>query len=324
MTVHPIAASKTGINNHKALAYCVDEKDLPFALFSASRAAAMSPNRDFDILICSLEPLKIPSALTDLGIKNQVLDLRKTLEQEKLSLGWLPVEAYLRLCLPDHLSTKYQRLVYLDTDTDPANADLSQLFDINLGPFVLGAVLDKTQWLSLEKPVLDFEERGIDCTKYFNSGVLLIDTKKWISQNVLQHLIDEKNRNPDYLFHDQSLLNLTFLGKIAELSPVWNWQWPNSFRRITRQVDPAILHYTGIIKPWHAAEKPSWYPQTIIEEFRGFVQRHNLNGQFQKPETGWVRYPLKTRIEYEVDQLIAGPRIRRLLARYPDPYKAIL
>ena len=46
--------------HRKALVFCVDRAEHPFALFAAHGAARSSPDRDFDILICSLDPLDIP------------------------------------------------------------------------------------------------------------------------------------------------------------------------------------------------------------------------------------------------------------------------
>ena len=60
----------------KALVYCADQTVLPFALFSAQNAALHAPDRDYDILICSLDPLDIPDGFATLGIRNRVLDLR--------------------------------------------------------------------------------------------------------------------------------------------------------------------------------------------------------------------------------------------------------
>ena len=53
-------------------------------------------------------------------------------------------------------------------------------------------------------------------------------------------------------FHlDQSALNLLLRGDFLELSPAFNLMTPlwNSFVR--EAIAPAIVHFTGALKPWH-------------------------------------------------------------------------
>ena len=322
MSSFPRSAQPPSSLRTKALVYCVDRASLPVALFSAHGAATTARHRDFDILICSLSPLPIPQELSELGIKNEVLDLRATLQAAELPTKWLPIEAYLRLWLPEALRHRYSHLLYLDADTLPNCRNLSHLFEMHMGDHPVAAALDKTQLFALDTPVLDFEKRGIDCVKYLNSGVLLIDVDCWNTKNMLARILSEKDRNPDFMFHDQSLLNLVLCGEFAELSPHWNWQIVHSFPRATRFYDPSVLHYTGLCKPWHAGQTATWYSDATIAAFQRFFAEHAPSDHFPKPETGWLRHPWPKRLDREIDQILTYPKIRRFMARYPDPWKA--
>src|SRR6056297_2914726 len=90
--------------HQNALIYCTDANALENALFSASHAALLNPDRNFDILICSLTPLTLPPYFRDLGIIPVHLDLEDRLADADLRLRHLPLTSYLRLWLPEQFA----------------------------------------------------------------------------------------------------------------------------------------------------------------------------------------------------------------------------
>ncbi len=310
--------------HRKALVFCVDRAEHPFALFAAHGAARSSPERDFDILICSLDPLDVPPALAKLGIRNAVLPLKPALEQASLPVKWLPLIAYLRLWLPDHFADRYDRLLYADADTRIATPLLSRLLETDLGPHPLGAVVDKAQWIRPNTPIHDFADRGIDSTRFFNSGVLLIDTANWRARDMLARMLAAKDANPNFHFHDQSLLNIALRGSFAELSPHWNWQWPQRFARFTRQKAPGIVHFTSRPKPWHAHETPTTYAPEVIAAYQEFLNAHDLPGRFTVAKPGGLRPGPARQFAVFADHYVSLPMLNRLFARFPDPLRAII
>ncbi|MCP4820590.1 MAG: glycosyltransferase family 8 protein, partial [Shimia sp.] len=96
--------------------FCTDQAGLPVTLFAAHSVAKCNKDRRFDILICSLTPLDLPTFITDLGIRNHVLSVQATIDAQSLKRV-LPSTAYLRLWLPEYFANQYSRILYLDYDT---------------------------------------------------------------------------------------------------------------------------------------------------------------------------------------------------------------
>lgn len=328
--MHPDARPRSGRmrqsqqHRSKALVLTVDEQDFPFALFCAQRAAQLSQPCDFDILICSFEPLEIPPAFAELGIRNLVLDLRDEMEAHDLPLYWLPLVTYMRLWLPGKLAAKYDRLLYTDADTMLATSELSRLFDVDMGSHSVAAVSDKMQWLALDRPVIDFEALNIDCGKYLNAGVCLFDVARYNKAGLLPRMLEIHHRGTPLAHHDQSLLNLALEGQWAELSPAWNWQWANAYPWFTARFAPKILHFGGPAKPWKAATIATRYPAEIIATYERFLDRHQLPCRFSAGAAGGRRYGALLQMVNLAEHLWALPACHKLVARYPDPWKTRL
>ncbi|WP_299349115.1 glycosyltransferase [uncultured Shimia sp.] len=240
----------TQTSNRRAVIYCTDEKMLPVAVYSARNAALNNKNNDYDILICSLHPLDIPDEVLSLGVRSEVLDLEATISEMGLAHKWLPKTAFLRLWLSERLGDQYDRILYLDSDTNVVTDRISGLFDVDMGPHPIGAVRDIAQWFNPKRMAFDFTARNIRGQKIFNSGVQLIDTQRFLAMDCLEKMLDVHRAPEPTLQNDQSLLNLGLMGNIAELHPYWNWQWTSRQPYISALVSPNIIHYVGIKKPW--------------------------------------------------------------------------
>ena len=99
---------------------------------------------------------------------------------------------------------------------------------------------------------------------YFNAGVLLINLDYWRANNVADAFCQYASANPDSLYcHDQDILNYVFReSKITlplrynMLNEYWfdirhsvvSWEFDNQM--LYGQQHPAIIHYTGLPKPW--------------------------------------------------------------------------
>ncbi|MGH0000531.1 glycosyltransferase family 8 protein [Pseudovibrio ascidiaceicola] len=184
-----------------------------------------------------------------------------------------PKIVYLRLFAP-HILSNYSRLIYLDADI-AIFRDLQPLFEIEF-PFTVGAVHDhgmlkKTEVLRTEvEPSTNEWPHGIglEGCRYFNSGVLLINTEKWTLLN-FQKLIPayfEKYGQRIRAF-DQDFLNYTFKKSWMELSPSWNFQTSLFDLGFEHTFQPAIVHFTGPSKPWNDGLNclPSAYQKYFTE-----------------------------------------------------------
>lgn len=301
----------------KAVIFTVDAGWLGYALLAAQRIITLSRPRDFDVIIASLEPLPIPRPLADLGIRNEVLNLNERVRAENLPLRWLPSIAYLRLWLPGIFREQYDRILYLDADTYLCSPDLSRLFDIDLGPHALAAALDKEHFWQGERPIIDFENHGIAANRYFNSGVLLIDTSAFAEQGLLAEMLAVNQSGITLKYHDQSLLNMAIQGQFAELSPRWNWQFPNRFPAYTRMARPCLIHFSNNPRPWQGYKEETRFPRPIIETYAG--------GDTSVPPD---RKPLREPLLHQLDNLIGHvqylPRYLRYMSRHKHPFETRL
>lgn len=170
----------------------------------------------------------------------------------------IPETAYYRIAIPELFRDKgLERILYLDCDMI-ALGDISELWEIDLSGYTLAAVEDAGFHHRLEKMAV-----ACDSTKYFNSGFMLINMEKWLSENVTNRVLRYIHDNPEKLkFHDQDALNAILHDHWLQLHPKWNAQSYIMKREVqhpdpegekeyfqTRR-DPKIIHYSGHIKPW--------------------------------------------------------------------------
>lgn len=182
----------------------------------------------------------------------------------EVDTGGFDLSIMARLFLGDVLPEHVERVLYLDCDTVILSS-LEKLWKADLGPFLLGAVMEPTIYPCIK------EEIGLRPEEpYFNSGVLLIDLNRWREENVQKKLLDFYRSKGGKLFAgDQDTINGSLKGRIRPLSPRYNYFtnyryfhyrhlvrlspvyaliMENGFREAGRH--PAILHFMGDERPW--------------------------------------------------------------------------
>lgn len=159
-----------------------------------------------------------------------------------------------RVILPDLLPQNIDKIIYLDADTLVVT-DIKELYDTDLGQHYAGLVLDSGI-------AIPEDACGFKYTKgYFNSGVILIDLKKWrkdkITDKMTTFVKNHKNRfigkedstSCKYLYPDQDLINTVLHGKIKTLNSGWNC-FPSNTNKTG-----FIYHFIGSNKPWYYKNK---------------------------------------------------------------------
>ena len=185
---------------------------------------------------------------------------------------WLTGAAYLRLLLLRILSERLEKVLYLDSDL-VVRRSLLELWNVGLDGYAVRAVQEFGQ--PYAAPALGLSGLGI--TKHdelgiepdapcFNSGVMLVNLKRWREENVSDRALSYLREYAAHLnCHDQEGLNVALHGEWGQLDPRWNRMsqiyalehWPETpFKKQIRERrdelirDPYIVHYNGRTKPW--------------------------------------------------------------------------
>jgi len=222
----------------------------------------------------------INSAITNLVWKgmNDVIPKGMNLPLDRSSY---PLNIYMRLFIPYFIPEAIEKVLYLDVDMI-VQKDITELFEIDLGDAVVGAVLDP-RIITFDNSwggVLNYKELGIDgTTRYFNTGLLLMNTKKWREQQVTEKIIDCIDRNKKYAnYPDQYGLNVVLANQWFELNPLWNhfctFEHP----------DPYLIHFVQ--------RKPIYQSYDNSPEFKDIFYKYLNQTQWKnfKPIGESTRY----------------------------------
>lgn len=181
---------------------------------------------------------------------------------------------------------KDNRVLYLDCDTIVADS-LQELWGTSIGGNACAAVYECIGKKHKQKCRIDKK------LPYYNSGVLLIDVKRWKELDVENrvHQILEMNSDTMMEYPDEGIINYILMGNIYTISPrynlttikcVFNYKELRMYRKskfmyqkkeyldaISR---PCIIHYTNnflVRRPWQSGINNS-HP---MEEY--FIQYKN-------------------------------------------------
>jgi len=142
--------------------------------------------------------------------------------------------------------------------------DISVLFYNDLKDYVVGAVLDP-RIITFDNSwggVLNYKELGLPgSTKYFNTGLLLMNTLKWRAENVTERIISCIDNHKKFAnYPDQYGLNVVLANQWLELDPRWN-----HFCTIDHP-DPYLIHFVQ--------RKPIYKSYDNIERFKKIFNQY--------------------------------------------------
>ncbi|CAF1337160.1 unnamed protein product [Rotaria sordida] len=245
------------------------------------------------LLISLLKYRSIPCKITVLldGKHSQPLnDLRKYIEI--VSIKPLDIicgsvssrTTFARLEIP-YLFPYERRILYLDVDTYIMN-NIYELFTI---PFETIAAVVPGIYLMIKELIIrefktnlnkmDYELDGIhysvgsDDHKYFNAGVMLIDSYKWRELRIKQHVEALVRAHPLAMYtSDEMALNLIFRGHLTELEQCYN---TFSFTEKNLTKIPRIWHF-NTYKPIIHAPLTQFYIWLSIFKTKDQILLKNL------------------------------------------------
>ncbi len=158
---------------------------------------------------------------------------------------------FARLVIPDLLEDYTDRVLYLDADI-LCVAPISELISLPMDDVIAYVAPDAHATTVRRAAALKLSE-----VKYFNSGMIYINIKPWISNNITEAAIATLlAKNKDLRFPDQDALNVALDGKAHYIAHRWNYLYGligdlDHDKRNMRDIGDAVfIHFAGAVKPW--------------------------------------------------------------------------
>ncbi len=157
-----------------------------------------------------------------------------------------------------HEIVERDKVVYIDGDTLVGNC-LRNLFVLELDDKIMAAVLD-----NVSNNISKFwKDKGVNLSRYFNTGVMLLDLKKLREINFSEKCKLASLKFGKFCHYpDQDIYNIVLNGQVHFLLPNFNLQswWGITDKRWKQQLNSfrkGILHFVGDVKPWHLWHRPN-------------------------------------------------------------------
>ena len=164
----------------------------------------------------------------------------------RLRCDYFTLTIYFRLFIPA-MFPQYDKGIYIDSDV-VLNADISELFDTDIGDNLIGACNDLS--IADVPPLVAYTEAavGVDKHEYINSGVLLMNLKAMRELDFEGHFLRLLNTyHFDSVAPDQDYINAICNGRIYYLNAAWD-AMPNEAK--PPMAAPKLIHYNLFSKPW--------------------------------------------------------------------------
>ncbi|MDR1457311.1 MAG: glycosyltransferase family 8 protein [Puniceicoccales bacterium] len=164
---------------------------------------------------------------------------------------------FYRLAIPK-VFPELNRVIYLDCDTI-AVGDIFELWNEDLKGRPFGAIEEDGNFFNEKTKLRRMKEINFPENRhYYNSGVLLVDSKQFEKSQVFERVIEfVKNTNLRLLSPEQDAMNLCLADdEHMALSPKYNFIPFASFSEacLKKVKSPRIIHYAGR-KPWEMNKK---------------------------------------------------------------------
>jgi lipopolysaccharide biosynthesis glycosyltransferase len=234
--------------------FSTDDNYIPFveiACRSLKENASKKYNYMIHVLNTGIKPenQEIVKRLNGEGFTvefNDVTDFVEPVKNRFRNLYHFTIAMYYRIFI-EKLFPQYKKAIYLDCDI-VVLGDISKMYNIQLGDNLVGAVAD--QLVPSVPLFVEYCEKcvGVNpASKYFSSGILLMNLEEFRKQHIVDKFIYLMNTyNFDTVDPDQAYLNFLCYGKVKHLPNGWNKQsCPGECEGPLN-----IVHYALYKKPW--------------------------------------------------------------------------
>ena len=256
------------MSSGKAVFFAADAAYLKLA-WVAARSVAAEPGRDFDVWLLVEEALA--GTEPPPGVFLRKIELPEAFISAS-GPAHMSAFSYARLLAADYWLRDYDRLLYIDSDTRIAGA-LAPLFQLDLGHAIAAMAEDCGRYLGDAGGRENWDayrtKTGLPLdAPYYNAGVMLLDAARWREEALgRQAEAMVRARGQALRFMDQDVLNVLLGGRIAELSPRWNFMTHYMGLGLEDAVQPRILHYANVLKPWRDPEWTVLYGKADVRAF---------------------------------------------------------
>jgi lipopolysaccharide biosynthesis glycosyltransferase len=175
------------------------------------------------------------------------------------NFGAFSAASIFRLGIPKFFK-EHEQVVYLDCDLVFNGVDIDDLISA-AGDAPIAAVLDP--YIGRSKKHRDqLSSFGLDASKYFNSGVLVM-RPKLLPDDLIERFQAFCKQHPVQSHPDQDFLNLQFKDQWKSLDSRFNYQacaFDNTLFQPVSSYFGKVIHYAGKVKPLHGSLAPAFIP----------------------------------------------------------------
>jgi len=176
--------------------------------------------------------------------------------------GHISEATYYRLYLDKYIPDDIDYFFYVDADIichrDPISLLKDEINKLSKSEYILSA---RTEVFKEKEIEPHWERLKLLGNRYFNAGVLCINYKKWMENDISNLLINKMIEKKDTLLYwDQDVMNIIIDDKFIELNENLNFDLFVSTDNVNLDLvthfgkegldNMTFLHYTGSIKPW--------------------------------------------------------------------------
>lgn len=193
--------------------------------------------------------------------------------------SYISKQTYYRYLIPQ-IKPNLEKCFYFDCDI-VADDSLNEFWNLDIKNNYVAGIEEMWQVAHTH-----YVNNGIK--KAFNAGILLINIKKWNEDNICKKLFDNTQlllSTNNLRWQDQDVLNYTFNNNSAFVLPKYNLQQTAFFdgqhslytdeEMHYSRLNPVIIHYSGIIKPWHkGCLHPLWKKYYSYLKFTPFKKAY--------------------------------------------------
>ncbi len=232
-----------------------DERFTPYlAVAIHSLIANVNPAREYALHILHADiKRETQEKIASMAIKNVSIEFNDVTDSVAGIVSHLPVRdyysasTYYRFVIARDFP-KIDKALYIDADTCVV-ADIAKLYDIQLGDKLVAAVPEAV--MAAKDPAGRYAEKflGVNRHRYFNAGVMLINSKLWREEDVLGQFVGLSHFVECKVAQDQDYLNLICKDRVRYVHRRWNMETTQPYDGINKN-NRGIIHYAFAAKPW--------------------------------------------------------------------------